>query len=61
MALLTAYLARTAQGSAGRAITMAARTLFDRVTTFVRAVSIALSEAQEMRRVMTQRYPFIDI
>jgi hypothetical protein len=61
MALVTAYLPRTAQRNAGRTTASAARNLIDRLTSFVRAASIAMSEARELRRVMTRKYPFIDI
>jgi hypothetical protein len=61
MALLTAYLARTAQRHAGRTTATTARSLFDRIATFIHATRITLSEARELRRAMTQKYPFIDI
>lgn len=61
MALVTAYLSRTAQQRAGHATASTARTAFDRLTAFLRAIRQALSEARELRRVMTQKYPFIDI
>jgi hypothetical protein len=61
MALVTAYLARTAQRNAGRTTASGARNLIDRLTSFIRAACIAMSEARELRRVMTQNSPFIDI
>jgi hypothetical protein len=60
VALITAYLARTAQRHAGRTTATATRTVLDRIATYIGAASTALSEAQEMRRTMTQKYPFTD-
>ncbi len=61
MALVTAYLARTAQRSAGRATVSATRTVFERLSAFVRVVREALSEAHEMRLALTRKYPFMDV
>jgi hypothetical protein len=61
MALVTAYLARTAQRSAGRTTVGAARNLLGFLAAFVREASSALSEARELRRAMTAKYPFTDI
>jgi hypothetical protein len=61
LALITAYLARTAQRNAGRTTATAKRSLFERIALVARTVSSAASEAREMRRAMTQKYPFIDI
>ena len=61
MALVTAYLARTARRRAGHATASTARTAFGRLAAFVRAIQQALFEAQELRRVMTQKYPFTDV
>jgi hypothetical protein len=60
VALVTAYLARTAQRYAGRTTAGATRTVLDRIATYIRAASTVVSEAQEMRRAMTQKYPFTD-
>ncbi len=59
MALLTAYLARTAQRNAVQAAVSPAGDVFARIATFVRAAAEALSQAQEMRRVMARKYPFM--
>jgi hypothetical protein len=61
MALVTAYLARTAQRRAGQSTASAGRTIFKQLTTLLRVTGQALSEAQELRRAMTQKYPFTDI
>jgi hypothetical protein len=61
MALVTAYLARTAQRSAGRATASAARSFFSRIARFFRIAGEAVSEAQELRRSLTAKHPFIDI
>jgi len=60
MALLTAYLAHTARRRAGRAIVSAARTSFRQLHVFLHAVRQALAEAQELRRTLSARHPFID-
>ena len=61
MALLTAYLAHTARRKARRATVTAARTGLDRIGAFIRSTRQALSEAQELRRSMTEKYPFTDM
>jgi hypothetical protein len=61
MALLTAYLARTAQRHSRRTTVTATRSFFGRVAAYFRAAGSALSEAQELRRAMTRKYPFMDV
>ena len=61
MPLVTAYLARTAQREAAGATASTPRTAIQRLTAFVRTIRQAMSEAHELRRVMTQKYPFMDI
>jgi hypothetical protein len=57
MALVTAYLARTAQGGAGRATL----NVFTRIVAVFRHIDRVLSEAEQMRRVMARKYPHLDI
>jgi hypothetical protein len=61
MALVTAYLARTAQlGSAARGASLARRA-FDRIATFFRITQDAWVEARALEREMRRRYPHIDV
>jgi hypothetical protein len=60
MALVTAYLARTAQlGSAPHGASVARRA-FDRVAAFFRVTQEAWIEARALEREMRRRYPHID-
>jgi hypothetical protein len=61
MVLVSSYLALTARRRAVRATLSAARIVLRRTVALISASGQALSEAQEMRRVMTQKHPFIDI
>lgn len=61
MALVTAYLARTAQRKSGHIATSIGRRIFDQLAMFWRVTGQALTEAQEMRRAMAQKHPFTDI
>ncbi len=59
MALVTAYLARTAQlGSGPRP---ARRGLFDRIAAFFRVTTQAWAEARALERQMMRKYPFLDV
>jgi hypothetical protein len=61
MALVTAYLARTAQfGSAPRPAAVV-RGAFDRIAAFFRATGQAWSEARALEREMMRKYPFLDV
>jgi hypothetical protein len=57
MALVTAYLARTAQSGTGRTTL----NVFAHIVGFFRHIDRALSEAEEMRRVMARKYPHLDV
>jgi hypothetical protein len=61
MVLISSYLAVTAQRRAIRATLSGTRTAFGRLLAVIAASGQALSDAQEMRRTMTQKYPFTDI
>jgi hypothetical protein len=61
MVLVSSYLALTARRPAVRATLSAARVALRRTVAVIAASGQALSEAQEMRRAMTQKHPFIDI
>jgi hypothetical protein len=61
MVLISSYLAVTAQRRAVRATLSGTRTVFGRLLALIGASGQALSDAQEMRRAMTQKYPFIDV
>ena len=60
MALITAYLAHTARRRAVSTTASAARSFFTGLKAFFRTTAEALSEAQELRRVMARKQPFID-
>ena len=57
MALVTAYLARTAQRGAGRATV----NVFTRIVAVFRHIDRVLAEAEQMRRVMARKYPHLDL
>jgi hypothetical protein len=57
MALVTAYLARTAQAGAGRA----ALNAFARIVRVFQNLERALAEAEQMRRLMARKYPHLDV
>ncbi len=60
MALVTAYLARTAQfGSAPRPASR--RGVFARIRAFFRTSAEAWAEARALEREMKRRYPFTDV
>jgi hypothetical protein len=61
MALVTAYLAHNVRRNAGRVTVALARGSFGGLIGFLRAVRETLSEAQELRRALTHRFPFMDI
>jgi hypothetical protein len=61
MALMTAYLARTAQVGSGRTLAAATRSLFGGLVKFVRVSGQAIAEARELERVMRRKYPFTDV
>ena len=58
MALVTAYLARTAHFATSRAVVAA---FFARIGRAWHLLSDALVEAEALRRAMAQRYPHLDI
>lgn len=61
MALVTAYLARTAQAGSGRIAASATVGFFGRVLGIFRAVRLAFVEAQDLHRTMSRKYPFMDV
>jgi hypothetical protein len=58
MALMTAYLARSAQAGPGRTVAAAARSLFGGLIKFVRVSGQAIAEA---RASCAAKYPFTDV
>ena len=58
MALVTAYLARTAHFATSRAVAAA---FFVRIAKAWRFTRQAFAEAEDLRRVMAARYPHLDI
>jgi hypothetical protein len=61
MAFVTAYLARRAQLGSGHAAASTILGLFGRFVTALRFAAEALSEARELHRTMSRKYPFIDM
>ena len=61
MALVTAYLARTAQLESAPYGASVFRRAFDRVAGFFRVTKEAWIEARALEREMRRRYPHIDV
>ena len=59
MAFLAVYLARTARRDNQTAVS-ATRNTLQRFGALLRAVAETWSEARDMRRTMTNKYPFTD-
>lgn len=58
MALVTAYLARSAQFGSGHGASSVLG-LFGRLAAVLRATAEVMAEARELHRVMSRKYPFI--
>ena len=61
MALVTAYLARTAQLGSSPRVVPAGRGLFARIARFFRVTAQAWAEARALERAMMRKYPFLDV
>ncbi len=60
MALVTAYLARTAQLSSARAVAAPIVAVINSFAAFIKVSGQAITEARAMERGMRRKYPFID-
>ncbi len=60
MALVTAYLARTAQLSSARAVAAPVVAVFNSIAAFIKVSGQAITEARAMERAMRRKYPFLD-
>ena len=61
MAFVTAYLAYQERRKARRGTMFTRRSPFRRLAALVRVTGEALSEAQDLRRTLTRKYPFMDV